>query len=191
MCVSLVTQSYQTLRDLMDYSPPGSSVHADSPGKNPGVGCHFLLQGIFPTQGANPGLPHCRWILYCLSHQGVLAILCFMRNYFNISDLNNKHLLSHHFCGSGIWVSLLGGSGLESLMRLRSRCQLGCSQWRLDWSWNIHFQVTYVGPTGPLPRSLCFLPYEPLHRASWVSSRHDSWTPSEWMISEREEKTTC
>ena len=32
----------------------------DSPGKNTGVGCHFLLQGIFPTQGSNPGLPHCR-----------------------------------------------------------------------------------------------------------------------------------
>ena len=35
----------------------------DSPGKNPGVGCHFLLQGIFQTQGSNPGLPHCRQIL--------------------------------------------------------------------------------------------------------------------------------
>ena len=32
----------------------------DSPGKNTGMGCHFLLQGIFPTQGSNPGLPHCR-----------------------------------------------------------------------------------------------------------------------------------
>ena len=32
----------------------------DSPGKNTGVGCHFLLQGIVPTQGSNPGLPHCR-----------------------------------------------------------------------------------------------------------------------------------
>ena len=36
----------------------------DSPGKNTGVGCHFLLQGIFPTQGSNPGLLHCRQILY-------------------------------------------------------------------------------------------------------------------------------
>ena len=42
----------------------------DSPGKNTGVGCHALLQGIFPTQGSNPGLPHPRWILYQLSHQG-------------------------------------------------------------------------------------------------------------------------
>ena len=44
----------------------------DSPGKNTGVGSLFLLQGIFPTQGSNPGLPHCRRILYQLSHQGSL-----------------------------------------------------------------------------------------------------------------------
>ena len=52
------------------YSPPGSSVHGDSPGKNIGVGCHALLQGIFPTHGSNPGLLHCRQILYCLSLPG-------------------------------------------------------------------------------------------------------------------------
>ena len=41
----------------------------DSPGKNPGVGNHSLLQGIFLAQGSNPGFLHCRQILYCLSHQ--------------------------------------------------------------------------------------------------------------------------
>ena len=39
-------------------------------GKNTGVGCHFLLQEIFPTQGLNPGLPDCGQMLSCLSHQG-------------------------------------------------------------------------------------------------------------------------
>ena len=56
------------------YSSPGSSVHGDSPGKNTGVGCHTLLQGIFPTQGLNPGLLYCRSLLYHLSHQGSLCI---------------------------------------------------------------------------------------------------------------------
>ena len=70
MHACLVTQSCLTLFDPMDCSPPGSSVHGDSPGKNTGVGGHALLQGIFPTQGLNPGLPHCRQILYHLSHQG-------------------------------------------------------------------------------------------------------------------------
>jgi len=59
----------------MDCSLPGSSVHGDSPGKNTGVGCHALLQGIFPTQGSNLGLPYCRQILYCLSYQGSPRIL--------------------------------------------------------------------------------------------------------------------
>ena len=68
-------QSCSTLCYPMDCSPPGSFVHGDSPGKNTGVGCHALLQGIFPTQGSNPGLPHCRWILYCLRHQ-VSSISC-------------------------------------------------------------------------------------------------------------------
>ena len=40
------------------------------PGQNTGVGSLSLLQGIFPTQGSNPGLPHCRRILHQLSHQG-------------------------------------------------------------------------------------------------------------------------
>ena len=44
----------------------------DSPGKNTGVVCHSLLQGIFPTHGSNPGLPHYRQILYCLSHWRLL-----------------------------------------------------------------------------------------------------------------------
>ena len=47
----------------------------DSPGKNTGVGCHALLQGIFPTQGSNPGPLHCRRILDGLSHQGSPRIL--------------------------------------------------------------------------------------------------------------------
>ena len=46
------------------------SAHADSPGKNTGVDCHALLQGIFPTWGLNPGLLNCGQILYHLSHQG-------------------------------------------------------------------------------------------------------------------------
>ena len=59
----------------MDYHPPGSSAHGDSPGKNTRVGCHALLQGIFPIQGSKPGLPHCRQIFYHLNHQGSPRIL--------------------------------------------------------------------------------------------------------------------
>ena len=66
----LVAQSCPTLCDPTDWSPPSSSVHGDSPGKNTRVGCHAFLQGIFLTQGLDPGLLHCRWILYHLSPEG-------------------------------------------------------------------------------------------------------------------------
>ena len=69
VCV-LVAKLCLTLCDLMDCSPPGSSVYGGSPGKNTGVGCHALLQGIFPTQESNPGLLDCRQILYHVSQQG-------------------------------------------------------------------------------------------------------------------------
>ena len=66
MCDSLWTH---------DCSPPGSYVHGNSPGKNTGMGCHVLLQGIFPTQRSNPGFLHCRQILYQQCHQGSSRIL--------------------------------------------------------------------------------------------------------------------
>ena len=62
----LVIQSCPTLFDPKDYK----LCPWDSPGKNTGVGCHSLLQGIFLTQGLNSSLPHCRKILYRLSQQG-------------------------------------------------------------------------------------------------------------------------
>ena len=55
--------------------PHGLHSPWNSPGQNTGVGSLSLLQGIFPTQGSNPGLPHCRQILYQLSHQGSPRIL--------------------------------------------------------------------------------------------------------------------
>ena len=57
-------QSCTTLCDTRDCSPNGSSVHGDFPSKNTGVGCHFLLQRIFLTQGSNLGLPHFKQVLY-------------------------------------------------------------------------------------------------------------------------------
>ena len=76
MCV-LVTQSCPTLCDPINWGPPGfSSGSWNSPGKNTGVGCHSLLQGIFPTQGLNPGLLHRRQILYHLGYRIVRQTAC-------------------------------------------------------------------------------------------------------------------
>ena len=64
----------------MDCSPPGSSIHGDSPGKNTGVGCQAFLQGIFPTQESNQSLLYCRQILYQLSYQGVSCMYILLFN---------------------------------------------------------------------------------------------------------------
>ena len=53
----------QVFCDPMDCSPPGSSVHGIPQARNTGEGCHFLLQRIFPAQGSNLHLLHCRQIL--------------------------------------------------------------------------------------------------------------------------------
>ena len=89
----LVTESCPALCDPMDYSPPGSSVHGNSPGKNIGVGCHSLLQGIFPTQGSNPGLQHCRQNSLPTEPPGKpkntgVGSLSLLHGYFPIQKLN-------------------------------------------------------------------------------------------------------
>ena len=58
--------------------PHGPYSPWNSPGQNTGVGCFSLLQGIFPTQGLNPGLLHCRWILYQLHHKESPRILAWV-----------------------------------------------------------------------------------------------------------------
>ena len=60
---------------MSDSSQHGLYSSWNPPGQNTGVGRLSLLQGIFPTQGLNPGLPPCRWILYQLSHKGSPRIL--------------------------------------------------------------------------------------------------------------------
>ena len=67
VCVLSHISHVQLFVTLWAVSPPGSSVHGDPPGKNTGVGCHALLQGIFPTQGLNPHLSYLlHWLLYSL-----------------------------------------------------------------------------------------------------------------------------
>ena len=77
VCAHSVTQSCPTLCDFVNCSPPGSSVWKFQ-GKDTGVGCHFLLQGIFLTQGSNSRLLHLlhwQWIdTLPLHHLGSLAL---------------------------------------------------------------------------------------------------------------------
>ena len=75
VCVCSATRSYLTLCDPMDHKLPGSSVHGIFASKNTGAGCHFLLQGIFPTQESNPHLLHWQADSLPLSHLGSPGVL--------------------------------------------------------------------------------------------------------------------
>ena len=77
---------------------PGSPWN--SPGHNTGGDSLFLFQGIFPTQGSNLGLPHCKWILYQLSHEGSPRILEWVSYPFSSSSSLLKNWT---------WVSCIAG----------------------------------------------------------------------------------
>ena len=94
------SQSCLTLCDSMDCSWPGFSVHRILQARNTRVDCHFLLLGIFPTQGSNPGLLHYRQILYHLSHQrrsfySILYFLLFTSLFFHIKTKSSDDFCVH------------------------------------------------------------------------------------------------
>ena len=98
-----VTHSCLTLCDPMDSSP------WNSPGQNTGVGTLSLLQGIFPTQGSNPGLPHCRQILYQMSYQGSPRNNAIWSNTDGTRDYHTKQSQTekdkYHVCSDLSFVS--------------------------------------------------------------------------------------
>ena len=104
--VCLVAQSCLTLCDPMDCSPPGSSVHGDFSGKSTETGCHALLQGIFLTQRSDPGLLHCKWIVYCLSHQGSPRILEWVAHPFSRGTSRPRNWTGVSCIAGGFFASL-------------------------------------------------------------------------------------
>ena len=106
------------------YSP------CNSPGQNTGVGSLSLLQGIVPTQGLNPGLPHCRQILYQLSHKGSprileLGSLSLLQRIFPTRELNQGLLdcrwILYQLSYQGIQLVFKAGSILQSIGSQRVR----------------------------------------------------------------------
>ena len=74
-CFLGISEKWKSLSVSNCLWPHGLHSPWNSPGQNTGMGSLSLLQGIFPTQGSNPGFPHCRWILSQLSHKGNPRIL--------------------------------------------------------------------------------------------------------------------
>ena len=105
--------------DSTDCSLPGSSVHGILQARILTIG-GCLLQGIFPTQGSNPGLPCCRWILYCLSHQGSIFI-CLKISGIEFSSVQ---FLNHVWLFATPWTTArqasLSITSSQSLLKLMS-----------------------------------------------------------------------
>ena len=156
--------------DPMDCSPPGSSVHGDSPGKNTGVCWHALLQGIFSTQGSNPGLPHCRLILYHLSNQG-----------YDPTNVGNLISASSAFYKSNlnIWkfsVHILLKPGLENFEHYFARVwdECNCDSLSILWhclSLGLERKLTFSSPW-PLLSFPNLLAYwvQPFHNSAGILS---------------------
>ena len=151
----LVAQLCLTLCDPMDLSPPGSSAHRDSPGKNTGVGCHALLQGTFPTQGSNPGLPHCRQILYCLSQCGGCYIFGNISCVFTVERAQGrpegKHVFSHLGLSPASVSEIITGcfNATLSVPHLMREVK------RMLWKHTTDTHSTQVPPSRPLEMPSC------------------------------------
>ena len=145
----LVIQSCPTLCNPMDYSLPGSSVHEDSPGKNTGLGSYAILQGNFPTQGLNPGLLHCRRILYCLGHQGSPMSFLMVPKLCNVSHFQ-------YGPQTPLYVPPLPPHG--QLMSMPS------------WPWKPHFDDEFLNDS--MEKASPFLP---CHWSDFLWGRNNCW----------------
>ena len=98
-----VSESYSAVSKSLQthglYSP------WNSPGQNTEVSSLSFLQGIFPTQGLNPGLPHCRWILYQLSHQGSPRILEWVTYSFSSGSSQPRNPYGVSWIAGGFFTS--------------------------------------------------------------------------------------
>ena len=171
----------KSLCDPMDYSPPGSSVHRNSPGKNIEMGCHALLQGIFLTQGLNPCLLyflHFRWILYHWATWvgeggGIKTLLCLTHSVVFDGSSMDKAMAPHSstLAWKIPWTEEPGG--LQSMGSWRVRHDWTTSLWLFSFMhWRRKWQPTPV-----------FLPRESQGRGSLVGCHLWGWTRLKWLSS--------
>ena len=114
------SESHSVMSDSLQ--PHGLYSPQNSPGQNTGVGSLSLLQGIFPNEGSNPGLPHCRQILSQLSHKGSPRILGLVAYPFSSGCSRPRNQTG---------VSWIAGRFFTSWATREA----------LDWPYWIHFQI--------------------------------------------------
>ena len=128
MFSKLVLQPSQLFLELLYGSNEGRSFASDSATSCTGVGCHSLLQGIFLTQGMNPGLLHCRQMLYHPSHQGrTVYLFHYVLSLFNQSRVGFKGHTISYGCHSKL---LHTGYLMEKAMASHS----STFAWKIPWT---------------------------------------------------------
>ena len=141
----------------------------DSSSKNTGVGCHFLLQGIFLTQGSNPcllGLLHCRWILYCWAI-GLLSFTWYRINFLSRSDaVSNTLRMKRAFFKSTI------SDFSQSLADKKGKSISSSDHWK-GFLWPLSFRAT------PEWGSMATVVHSQLISACWLKTTwKQAWTLS-------------
>ena len=118
----------------------------DFPGKVTGVDCHFLLQEIFPTQGSNLGLPHCRQMLYRLSHQKASFII-YIHVYFRDSSVGKESSCNAGNLSSIPGLGRIAGEGKGYLLQYSGlENPMDCIIHRVakSWTWVSDFHFTHI-----------------------------------------------
>ena len=137
----------------------------NSPGHNTGVGSFSLLQGIFPTQGSNPGLPHCRQILYQLSHKGSPVVKNSPMNEGDIGDSGDRDLIPGLGRSPGV-----GNSSLLQYFCLGNSMDRGAWRATVRWATKSHICMSEYLYCITLGRySNCNSNY------NWYSSCNSNW----------------
>ena len=131
----------------------------NSPGKNTRVGCHFLLQGIFPTQRSNPGFLHCRQILCHLNHQGTEKVLNkWQLLLLDIMNLTLKAILNIWFV---VCACLLTSDSLPPYELYPTRLLCPCNSPGKNTGERCHFLFQGIFLIqGSNPHLLCFLHWQ-------------------------------
>ena len=156
-----VTQSSPTLCDPMNCSLPGSSVH--------GI-LQARIQGIFPSQGLNPGLPHCRQILYHLSHQGSPRILQWVAYPFSRGSSWPRNGMGVSCITGGFFTSCsIRGAHSKTLHHIKVQIE---NSWKQSCSIKIgipllSFSSSHSGCASPWITSLEVFPVTP-KESLWV-----------------------
>ena len=132
------SESHSVVSDSLP--PHGLYSPWNSPGQNTGVGSRSLCQGIFPTQGLNPGLPHCGQILCQQSHQGKAK---------NTGE-SSLSLLQCIFPNSGIKPGSLALQADSLPTELRGKPKQFTKYW--NFSWSLHMKNQYLLIKKSLPR---------------------------------------